>query len=837
MAKATVKKKTSTNKNQKHSEEQRIKTQRTINIVLFSVSLLLLSLCFIRGGGVWEWFRNFSFGIFGIGMFLLPLLMIAVAVFSELKKNKYQYLTIFEAVVIVILLCAAINIFKFKAPLDFGDNIALAYKEFSQGIRLCSGVIGAFFGGLILLLTGGTKAAAAAIIIILIFLFVMLITGASLADLIKAVRTPVKKVNDERIERQKAREQASILKQNSSSNADFSDTNENADLIKGDIFKLADEKEDTEDLTGVSAVNADTISKPLTDDEINGIEDEMPVYIQGDILEDILNGTPSAPEDDEMMEKLLPKENTEPIQSVAEEEKAVKLNTSDEEDFDTEPAKIEAYVKPPLTLLQQPKPEKNMASENELRQTASNIVSTLKSFGVETTVVGISRGPSVTSYELQPASGVKVNRITNLKNDIALHLAASTVRIEAPIPGKAAVGIEVPNISRSSVSLRELIDNDSFKSAKSKTVAALGKDISGNAVCFDIGKMPHLLVAGTTGSGKSVCMNSMILSILFNATPDEVQLILIDPKKVEFNVYVGIPHLRVPVISDPRKASGALNWAVKEMMERYKAFSENGVRDINGFNKLAEKKDSELEKMPRIVIFIDELSDLMMAAPKEVEDSICRIAQLARAAGMHLVIATQRPSVDVITGLIKSNIPSRIALKCSSQIDSRTILDGSGAEDLLGNGDLLFLPVGKSKPQRIQGCFVSDGEVEKVIDFIKKQGETKYDNEAIEEIEKRATEVAGGSKSSENNGEEADDRLEEAIEVVIDAQKASTTLLQRKLGVGYARGAKLMDELEARRIIGPYEGAKPRKVLLTKQQYVEMKALSQSPPQSSNIEE
>lgn len=836
MAKATGKKKTSNKQNKKQNEEQIIKTQRTTNILLFSISLLLLSLCFIKGGGAWEWFRNFNFGIFGVGMFLLPLLMITIAVFSELKKNKYPYLTIFEAVVLVVLLCAAINIFKFKAPLEFGNNIVLAYKEFSQGIKFCSGVIGAFFGGLILFITGGTKAAAIAIILILIFLFVMLITGASLADLIKAVRTPVTKVNDERIERRRIREQEYVLN-DISNQVENSDKNENIDLVKGDIFKIADEQDKIEDLTGVSAVNADIISKPLTDDEINEVEDDTPMYVQGDILEDILNGTSSL-KNDELTEKILTQEDSEQFSNVVEDKDDVKsIHADDEINFDIEPTKIKAYMKPPSSLLQLPKLEKNMASESELRQTASNIVSTLKSFGVETTVVGISRGPSVTSYELQPASGVKVNRITNLKNDIALHLAASTVRIEAPIPGKAAVGIEVPNISRSSVSLRELIDNDSFKNAKSKTFVALGKDISGNAVCFDIGKMPHLLVAGTTGSGKSVCMNSMILSILFNATPDEVQLILIDPKKVEFNVYVGIPHLRVPVISDPRKASGALNWAVKEMMERYKAFSENGVRDINGFNKLAEKKDSELEKMPRIVIFIDELSDLMMAAPKEVEDSICRIAQLARAAGMHLVIATQRPSVDVITGLIKSNIPSRIALKCSSQIDSRTILDGSGAEDLLGNGDLLFLPVGKSKPQRIQGCFVSDGEVEKVIDFIKKQGETKYDNDAIEEIEKRATEVAGGTKTSDNNGEETDERLDEAIDVVIDAQKASTTLLQRKLGVGYARGAKLMDELEARHIIGPYEGAKPRKVLLTKQQYVEMKALSQSPPPSSNIEE
>ena len=461
-----------------------------------------------------------------------------------------------------------------------------------------------------------------------------------------------------------------------------------------------------------------------------------------------------------------------------------------------------------------------------MKTTAKKLVDTLKSFGVETNLIGVSRGPSVTRYELQPAPGVKINRITNLADDIALNLASAGVRIEAPIPNKSAVGIEIPNQHKSMVTLREIISSAEFQNAKSKLNVALGKDITGNATCTDIAKMPHLLIAGTTGSGKSVCLNCMIVSILYEAKPSEVKLLMIDPKQVEFSIYNGIPHLLVPVISDVRKAAGSLAWAVSEMENRYKAFSACGVRDIKGFNKYV-LDHPEQQFMPQIVIFIDELNDLMMVSPKEVEDSICRLAQKARAAGMHLVVATQRPSVDVITGIIKANIPSRLSLFVSSQVDSRTILDTVGAEKLLGNGDMLFNPVGMSKPVRIQGAFLSDEEIENVVSFIKEQEEVEYDSEVMDEIARNA--VADNKKKSAqaSAGDEvgdADGMVAAAIDVVVECQAASTTLLQRKLRLGYARAARIMDELEQRGVVGPSEGSKPRKVLMTQLQLAEIKA-------------
>ncbi|MBQ4206815.1 MAG: DNA translocase FtsK, partial [Clostridia bacterium] len=484
------------------------------------------------------------------------------------------------------------------------------------------------------------------------------------------------------------------------------------------------------------------------------------------------------------------------------------------------------YVLPPIRCLREPDFSKGGDISAEIRQTSQKLVDTLKSFGVETTLIGVSRGPSVTRYELQPAPGVKISKITSLADDIALNLASSGVRIEAPIPNKSAVGIEVPNQTRASVTLREIIASSEFQSSRSKLNVALGKDITGHVNCTDLAKMPHLLIAGTTGSGKSVCLNCMVCSILYNASPDDVKLLMIDPKQVEFSVYNGIPHLLVPVISDVRKAAGSLAWAVGEMENRYKLFSQCGVRDIKGFNKYIIGRP-EYEHMPQIVIFIDELNDLMMISPKEVEDSICRLAQKARAAGMHLVVATQRPSVDVITGIIKANIPSRLSLSVSSQVDSRTILDAVGAEKLLGNGDMLFSPIGNSKPVRIQGAYVSEEEIENIVDFIKAQAEVEYDDEIMEEIERQATAekkknaLASAGDDAEDGG---DVMIDAAIEVVVETQQASTTLLQRKLRLGYARAARIMDELEQRGVVGPSEGSKPRKVLMTKSQLAEKQA-------------
>ncbi|MGN0678216.1 MAG: DNA translocase FtsK [Oscillospiraceae bacterium] len=491
------------------------------------------------------------------------------------------------------------------------------------------------------------------------------------------------------------------------------------------------------------------------------------------------------------------------------------------------PVQSDVYRLPPMSLLNEAKkPVPQADIEQEIRRNADKLVETLKSFGVSTTYLGASRGPSVTRYELQPAPGVKISKIVNLSDDVALNLAVSGVRV-APVPDKAAVGIEIPNKVKDTVFFRELVDTTEFsKTFDKKLDTVLGKDISGTTIHCNVSKMPHLLIAGTTGSGKSVCVNSIIMSILMKSTPDDVRLIMVDPKQVEFMMYNGIPHLLIPVVTDPKKAAGALAWAVTEMEKRYTLFSENNVRNIDGYNDLC-KNNAELARMPHIVIFIDELADLMMASPKDVEDSIVRLAQKARAAGMHLVIATQKPTVQVVTGLIKGNIPSRIALMVASQVDSRVILDAAGAEKLLGNGDMLYMPVGSPKPIRLQGCYVSDDEVERVTQFITQAFKAEYDESIMAEIERQAERVSNGDKGvgtedSEDDGD-VDEKLDEAIEFVVSAGQASTSVLQRHLKLGYGRAARLIDTMEKMGIVGPYAGSKPRAVLMTKQEWYERK--------------
>ena len=484
----------------------------------------------------------------------------------------------------------------------------------------------------------------------------------------------------------------------------------------------------------------------------------------------------------------------------------------------------EPYCYPSLNLFNATRPDDEAGAAREMKKNADILVNTLDSFGVKTTMLDICRGPSVTRYELQPQAGIKVSRITSLADDIALNLATAGVRIEAPIPGKPAVGIEVPNKIRSTVNIRAVFESQKYINMRSPLTMALGKDIAGTAQVADLCKMPHLLIAGSTGSGKSVCVNSIIISFLFRSGPEDVKLILIDPKVVELAEYNGIPHLLMPVVTEPRKAAGALGASVAEMERRYKLFAENNVREIKAYNKLAAQ--TGMEHLPYIAIVIDELADLMMVAGKEVEDYICRIAQKARAAGIHLIVATQRPSVDVITGLIKANIPSRIAFAVSSQIDSRTILDSGGAEKLLGNGDMLFLPVGASKPVRVQGTFVTDEEIGAVLSFIKSTSTAQYDEEMIAEMERRAVAEKGSKKGGDDDGDGGgalDAMFEQAVECVIEAGQASTSLLQRRCKLGYARAARIMDQMEQEKIIGPYEGAKPRAVLVTKAEWEERK--------------
>ncbi len=534
--------------------------------------------------------------------------------------------------------------------------------------------------------------------------------------------------------------------------------------------------------------------------------EEIPIVVLEDDIE-VLNASEGTNASDEL-------NASEDISEEVAEEKAV------EETENTSKAEVPAesveeeipYVFPPIELLGKDPKSGGGDSKAEMLANAKKLESTLKSFGVDAKVIQINRGPTVTRYELSPSQGVKVSKIVNLADDIALNLAASGIRIEAPIPGKAAVGIEVPNRETQSVYLRTVLDSDAFHNHASKLAFALGEDIAGNPVVTDIGKMPHLLIAGATGSGKSVCINTLITSILYKSDPKDVKLLLVDPKVVELSVYNGIPHLLIPVVTDPKKASAALNWAVREMLQRYNDFAAFGVRDIKGFNAMKEEEGDEKGKMPQIVIVIDELADLMMAAPGEVEDSICRLAQMARAAGMHLIIATQRPSVDVITGVIKANIPSRLAFAVSSGIDSRTILDMVGAEKLLGKGDMLFYPAGQSKPARLQGAFVTDKEVEDIVSFLKKSGRPGYTQDTIDQITKV-------TKSGMDADEDSDEFFGQAVDLIIEKEKASVSMLQRQFRIGYNRAARLMDELERKGMVGPEDGSKPRKVLITRAQW------------------
>lgn len=478
------------------------------------------------------------------------------------------------------------------------------------------------------------------------------------------------------------------------------------------------------------------------------------------------------------------------------------------------------YEFPPATLFDAALVDDNSGAREEMRRTADLLVSTLQSFGVETRILDVSRGPSVTRYEVQPQAGVKISRITNLADDIALNLAAAGVRIEAPIPGKPAVGIEVPNKKKTAVSIRGILENSAFADSDSALSIALGKDIAGDCVVTDLTRMPHLLIAGSTGSGKSVCVNATIMSFLYKSSPDDVRLVLIDPKVVELAEYNGLPHLLMPVVTEPRKAAGALGAMVAEMEKRYRLFAENNVRDIKTFNKLAARRQ-DMEKLPYIAIVIDELADLMMTSGKEVEDYICRIAQKARAAGMHLIVATQRPSVDVITGLIKANIPSRIAFAVSSQVDSRTILDGAGAEKLLGMGDMLFMPVGANKPLRVQGTYVKDKEISRVLQFIKANGGAQYDDAMIEEMEKRAmSDTAAGVEGDDSIL--SDETFVSAVEMALDAGQISTSNIQRRLRLGYARAGRIVDQMEQYGIVGGPNGSKPRELLINRQQWQEM---------------
>lgn len=813
-----------TNKKTKQNTSKKISSNRQKNvdradairvteIATVAVSVILFCLAIVSGNGVWNVLHNVYVGIFGMfAAIVLPLLTIVVTViFSAKGDDAYGYTAkIVEAFVMVFILATFIHVVKNSTGDAFKETIINSYK--SASFEFNGGFIGAVLGWLLLTLG---KAPAVIISVVLFIVDLLLMTGLTIFQFVAGAAKPAKVTYEkvapaieERIERRR------MNKENIDVPLDTQPPEEEDKKPKSRKKKAASSDEE---MTKVPKEIIDEINRENSNIEMlknaTGRKEEKKPKSIDEIVKDASEDKPNEKKADKIKDFTVSKEAME--------------------------SGINDYKLPSVELLSLPIKKSTADISGELKENAQRLIETLRSFNVNATITDISRGPTVTRYELKPAAGVRISKITNLADDIALNLAATHVRIEAPIPGKAAVGIEVPNTVKNTVSMRELIDTPEFYEQRSLLSAGIGKDIAGNCVYCDIAKMPHLLVAGTTGSGKSVCMNSIITSILYRAKPDEVKFLMIDPKQVEFSKYANIPHLLVPVVTDPRKAAGALGWAVSEMLQRYQKLSQVGVRDIEGYNKYVQKHE-DMESMPKICIFIDEFADLMMAAPKEVEDSVCRLAQMARAVGMHLVIATQRPSVDVITGLIKANISSRIALTVSSQIDSRTILDAAGAEKLLGHGDMLYNPIGASKPLRVQGCFISDEEVEALCDFVKNQGESQYDEKIAKEIEAKAVQDKKSSPfEDDGDAEQLDVLFDKAVDIVLETGTASTSFLQRKLSVGYARGAKIIDQLEEKGIIGPANGSKGREILINRQQWLEMQAYSSNkvPFTSENTEQ
>lgn len=802
------------------------------SVILFAAGILIFLFTVIEGSSGWQFIHNLFRGLFGLSVFLVPVILIYTAILISMERSQQTVagramwgigLTLLGSSVVQIMFAGAARgntfIEKCKYLYEAGSNL--------EGGGLLSALIAwpliKFFGNV------GAKI----IICVLLFIFIMLLSNLTLFQFFGLFYKPFVRMYHSL---QRIREENHIL--DSYEEWEYDEEQE--------AISLANSGGNEQDV--VPEDDSFDFDVPVSEDEELSVPDFDPPEIEGNTGSAIdipIDGVlPQIQSTAKTAEKAQPEQNKPDKKADVNEldalvkqavvggykekapetfaEKAAKAEENAPQKTDIKPAAAKKYLLPPIDLLNKGTVKANdPATATELKEKADTLIGTLKSFGVTARIVAIQRGPRVTRYEIQPAAGVKVSKITNLSDDIALNLAAAGVRIEAPIPGKAAIGIEIPNTNQDVVSLREIIESKEFQTAKSKLAFAVGKDIAGNIIIGDVAKMPHMIIAGTTGSGKSVCTNSIIMSILYRANPEEVKLILIDPKMVEFTTYNGIPHLLIPVVTDPRQAAGALNWGVQEMLRRYKLFADNNVRDLGGYNEMAAAKN--IEKLPQIVIAIDEFSDLMMAASKEVEDAVCRLAQMARAAGMHLIIATQRPTTDVITGLIKANIPSRIALTVQSQVDSRTILDTQGAEKLLGYGDMLYYPNGMQKPLRVQGCFCSTKEVESIVGFIKNESDSEYNSEIIEAVEQSMPAEKGErtSDSAEPVGDGDDILIEKAIDIVVEMGQASTSSLQRKLKLGYARAARIIDELENMGVVGPYEGAKPRKVLMSKQQWSE----------------
>jgi S-DNA-T family DNA segregation ATPase FtsK/SpoIIIE len=775
----------------KKNKNDNLKYELIVLSILAGSLIMLLAIYLNKGGLLGQILRNLFFGLFGIGAYILPIFLLVssfMKVFNKENKDLNNKIILsFFIVMLISVLAHIANIQsaqinnKINGKSTFFISLATFYNV-SAKFHTSGGLVGGLVGDLSTMLLG--KLGSYIVISLIIVSLVVLISQISIAKTgvklgkrsKKASKTIINKSKEainETTKQIKDRKNNKEVKVNEENMLDITT------LHKDDSYKLDQQISDME-----------KIEEIREEDRINNNN------IQINLFDENVNDQKTSNNQEKQVSS------------------SIDINVIEDEIKDEIDEKIKEYEYPPIELLKENPFSNVKGSKDILKKNAQKLEQTLESFGVRARVLNVSCGPTVTRYELQPEQGVKVSKIVNLSDDIALNLAASGIRIEAPIPGKAAVGIEVPNKEVKSVFLKEVIGTEEFKSFPSNVAFALGKDISGQVIIADIGRMPHLLIAGATGSGKSVCVNTLITSILYKSSPSDVKLLMIDPKVVELSIYNGIPHLLIPVVTDPKKAAGALNWAVQEMSDRYKLFAAANVRDMKGYNKFVEET-GEGKKLPQIVIIVDELADLMMVAPNDIEDAICRLAQMARAAGLHLIIATQRPSVDVITGLIKANIPSRISFSVSSGTDSRTIIDMNGAEKLLGKGDMLFYPVGLQKPLRVQGAFISDKEVEQIVDFLKDSQETIYNNKIISHIYEE--------KSSNDMLSDKDEYFTEALELVIEKQKASASMIQRRFRVGYNRAARIVDQLQEAGFVGEAEGSKPRKVLLTKEEYYNLK--------------
>lgn len=810
------------------------------SLILFSIGIFILLLTFIEGSAGWLALHELVRGLFGASVILVvPILLYAAFMIAKDKSPESIMARFLQGGLIVLLLSTVIQI-VFIGEIngsDLKEKLTYLYRD---GVEFKSGgLLSAVIGIPLISILG--EVGAKIVVIMMLIISCMLLTDFTLLQLLELFKKPFTKMKntfDAMKEDMASRRYYDEIEEATKYELEDSDFDNDIKIVEEKLVQPELPEKQKTARVNKPAPKKNNILKKLTK------TNELPPDVV-DILNDaspdltLVGATTNTIDIPIISPGTFEMKNSDvseviPIKKAPQPEVQVQDDSLESQenrhliDLDKKTDNVniptdKSYKFPPLTLLKPGQGSgKSVNTEIEMQETAKKLVQTLENFGVKTSLVDICRGPTVTRYELQPSPGVKISRITGLADDIALNLAAAGVRIEAPIPGKAAVGIEVPNASKDMVSLRDLLESERFRNSRSKLSFAVGRDIAGEIMIGDIAKMPHVIIAGSTGSGKSVCTNSIIMSILYKATPEQVRLVLIDPKIVEFKVYDGIPHLLIPVVTDPRKAAGALNWAVQEMLRRYKLFAENNVRDLSGYNEMAAEHPG-IPPLPQIIIAIDELADLMMAASNEVEDAICRLAQMARAAGMHLIIATQRPTVDIITGLIKANIPSRIALSVMSQTDSRTILDTGGAEKLLGQGDMLYFPSGIPKPVRIQGCFCSTKEIEAVVDFIKTNETAQYSDEVLDEIEKNIP-VAKGEKSTAklDSALDSDDELiEKAIDIIVELGQASTSSLQRKLKLGYARAARIMDELEELGVISASEGSKPRKILMTKAQWTE----------------